>query len=314
MDTTCSYLRVVVTTRCNYACPFCHMEGDPHSGGAAELPTAQLVACLRVAGALGMKKIKYLGGEPLLRPDLPEVIRATRAAIPDADLSIITAGALPVRKVAEVLEAGLDRINVSIHGFSPEAFALRNPNPRHHARRAQFLAAVLEAGRPLKLNYVFTGPDDLEDLGALLDWAAPRGVLVNVLDDLGQPGSWRTVADAVMGLRGIPVTRHVSPDPHSLDTLRWVWQDGLEVELKHQQLGQLAPYAACMTCPKRAQCKEGIFALRLTHQGVLAPCMDRQDLGFPLAEVIVSCGEDEALARASAYLRRLTEGVAQEAS
>jgi hypothetical protein len=63
-----------------------------------------------------------------------------------------------------------------------------------------------------------------------------------------------------------------------------VWDDGLRVELKHQQLGAVAPFASCGGCPQRARCKEGIVALRLTHRGALQPCMDRPDLGVPLTD------------------------------
>lgn len=280
-----TYLRVVATTRCNLACSYCHMEGDPHQQGSAhELPGELLARCLAVAAAAGVEKFKFLGGEPLLRADLAEQVRALRALAPGADLSVITAGVLPTRLLDRVLEAGLDRVNVSIHGFGPAAFGARFRHAaRGHALRAAFLERVLEHGRPLKLNYVYSGEADLDDLGALLDWAAPRRVLVNVLDNLALPLGWLAVAGALKALRGRPDHTALDADPHSLDTLRWSWADGLQAEIKHNQLGQVAPWSACASCPARQRCKEGIFALRLTHRGVLQPCMDRPELGIPLA-------------------------------
>ena len=108
-------------------------------------------------------------------------------------------------------------------------------------------------------------------------------MVVAVLDDLGDPdlGPARVRA-AVEGLRG-PVTRvFVEPDPHSLPTLRLGWSDGLWVEIKHEQLGRVAPWASCAACPRRPQCREGIVALRLTHEGRLLPCLDRPDLAVDL--------------------------------
>jgi molybdenum cofactor biosynthesis enzyme MoaA len=150
------------------------------------------------------------------------------------------------------------------------------------------LAALLEEGRFLKLNFVWRGPADAGDLGALLDWAATRPVVVAVLDDLGDPSLGpASVRAAVEGLRGAPARAVVEPDPCSLPTLRLSWGDGLVVEIKHEQLGQVAPWASCGTCPLRARCREGIVALRLTHEGRLLPCLDRPDLAVDLAGELI---------------------------
>jgi GTP 3',8-cyclase len=281
-----TYLRIVATTRCNHQCSYCHMEGDPHTSGAFELEHDLLCACIDALAGAGMRKIKLLGGEPMMRAELPALIRHMRRAAPEADLSMITAGGMPVSALRAALEAGLDRVNVSIHGFGAEAFARRNANPLLLARRGAFVQALIDTGRPVKLNYVYSGPEDEQDLAALLDWAAGEPVLVNVLDNLELELGWRAVEAMLVGMRGEPVERAVSHDPDSLDTLHLGWADGLRVELKDQQLGVYAPWAACARCPVRADCKEGIFALRLTHQGVLMPCMDRPELGLRLAQVI----------------------------
>lgn len=290
-----TYLRVVATTRCNYRCEYCHMEGDPHvAGTAAELSTELLVASLHAAALAGVKKFKFLGGEPLLRKDLPSVIASLRAVAPDADISVITAGAVPVERLAEAWAAGLTRVNVSIHGWTPEALAENlRMNSGYERRQVLLEYAVAEAARrgvPIKLNYVWTGEGDRADLAAFLDWAAGRPVVVNVLDDLSQDLSWETVAAVVASLRGPHREERVVDDPHSLPTILRVWGDGLRVELKHERLGAVAPYAACGDCPKRAQCREGIVALRLTHRGALQPCMDRADLGFGLSEYVATNG------------------------
>jgi hypothetical protein len=73
-----------------------------------------------------------------------------------------------------------------------------------------------------------------------------------------------------------------------------LWADGLRVEVKDRRLGDLAPWAACAACPRRARCREGIFALRLTHDGWLRPCMDRPDLGVPVGAVFETEGEAAA--------------------
>lgn len=309
-----SYLRVVATTRCNYQCSYCHMEGDPHqSGSAYELDGQLLSDCLTVMARAGMAKIKFLGGEPLLRRDLPEVVTKLRAVAPQADLSIITAGAVPARLHQQLFEAGLDRINVSIHGFGPEAFALRNPNPKQHARRQDFLTSLLLTERPVKLNYVYSGPADDEDLMGLLRWASARRVLVNILNNLeDQALGPAHIMDWLIERFGHPNAATTDHDPHSLDTVHLSWSTGLKVEVKVLQLGTIKPWASCWSCPVQERCREGIFAMRLTHDGMLVPCMDRPDLGMALAATVKVCGVDYAAALVERYLDRLIYGFAQQ--
>lgn len=289
-----SYLRAVVTTRCPMNCTYCHMEGDPGGARPARLDTGALTALLRVAARSGIHKFKFLGGEPLVRADMPDVIADLRRAAPTADLSVITAGVTLEGILDRCFDAGLTRANLSIHGFDLPAFARRGGNLRTWQQRNTTLEGLVRRGRPLKLNYV-VGPDDLEDVDALLTWAAPRPVVVNLLDDLSDPtASSDTLRATLRTLRGAHQRTLTVDDPHSLATTHLIWSDGLRVEVKDRRLGDLAPWGACPACPKRRQCREGIFALRLTHDGRLQPCMDRPDLALDLLGVLDDGGEDAA--------------------
>lgn len=284
-----TYLRTVVTTACPLSCSYCHMEGDAHQAGTArQLDPEVLDACLAVAAAAGIRKFKFLGGEPLVRRDLPERIQRLRRVAKSADLSIITSGVAPVSIVESLFAAGLDRMNVSIHGYSMPAFAARSRLPeRHHAQRAEVLAFLLRLGRPVKLNYVYSGPHDDADLGALLSWAAPLPLVVNVLDDLGNSMLGPSVLlQTLRQLRGDWTEQYAEHDADSLPTTRLRWPDGLVVEVKTEHLGQLAPWRDCGTCSLRSRCREGIYAVRLTHRGYLQLCMDRPELGISLVDAL----------------------------
>lgn len=291
-----SYLRVVVTTRCTLACSYCHMEGDPaQPGRAGGLATAEWIGLLGAALDSGARKLKFLGGEPLSRRDLPEIIAALRREDPLLDLSIITSGVAPRERVADCFAAGLSRANLSVHGFLPAAFQRRGGGERTYALRQETLDLLCRLGRPLKLNYVYSSAEDEEDLVALLRFARGKPLVVNVLDDLSRS---ELSADALLSvlrrLLGPPSSAQREPDPHSLPTLHLRYGEDLELEIKDQRLGEHAPYGACATCPARPRCREGIFALRLTHTGVLRPCMDRPDLGAALLPALVEGGRTGA--------------------
>ena len=296
-----SYLRIVVTTSCPLRCDYCHMEGDPWSGGPRGLDGETLSRLLEAAARCGIQKFKYLGGEPLVRRDLPEITARLRAAAPEADISVISSGVAAPERFAALFAAGLDRANLSIHGWSAESFARHGGTARGFALRQACLDRVLAEGRPVKLNYVIgTEGDNLRDL---LGWAAGRPVVVNLLDDLtDEDASSGTVARQLEALRG-PWERAVpEPDPHSLPTTRLHWADGLEVELKTEQLGLLAPWRACRLCPARIRCREGIFAVRLNHRGELQPCMDRPDVRLALVPILEAGGVDAVVEAWSAFI------------
>lgn len=287
-----SYLRIVVTTSCPLRCDYCHMEGDPWSGGPRGLDGETLSRLLEAAARCGIQKFKYLGGEPLARRDLPEITARLRAAAPRSDISVISSGVGAPDRFDALFDAGLDRANLSIHGWSLASFSRRGGTDRGFALRQACIDRVLAQGRLVKLNYVIDGTEG-DDLTDLLDWAADRPVVVNLLDDLtDEDASSGTVALLLKSLRGPWVRAVPEPDPHSLPTTRLHWADGLEIELKTEQLGLLAPWRACRLCPVRLRCREGIFAVRLNHRGELQPCMDRPDVRLPLVPILQAGGVD----------------------
>lgn len=301
MPPTVSYLRVVVTPRCTLACSYCHAEGDvaadPSAGG---LPLDELVALVRVGIARGVRKVKLLGGEPLLRRDLPDLLAGI--VTPGVDVSLITSGAADPARLDAAFAAGLGRANLSIHGWGPDAFAERTRRPNAYALRAANLERLLGRGRFLKLNYVWRSPADDADLAGLLAWAVGRPVVVAVLDELTLGLGHAPLQQALLRLRGPWAELRAEPDPHSLPTRRLRWADGLEVELKDHRLGEVAPWTSCAGCPRRARCGEGIHALRLSHAGALRPCMDRPDLGVDLRSALREGGPDAAEAAWAGFL------------
>ncbi len=319
------YLRVVITTRCPMQCPFCHHEGlKPSSEDAGSRvgrdgsPSFEEWCCmLEAAVEAGVRKLKFLGGEPLVYRDLPRLIARVKRVAPGVDVSMITSGAAQPSALAACFEAGLDRANLSIHGWTERTFA-RNGSKALFELRRRNLKRLLERGRPVKLNYVYTGASCEADLAAFLDDVrrppiAGRGVVVSILDDLSNPGMGPdTIRSLLRRLCGTLPAAEVDDDPYSLPAERYRWPSGLCVEVKSSRLGDLAPWNACGTCDKRAQCREGTFALRLDPTGRVRFCMDRLDLGFSLIEPARAGRDQGAKAWRRAVAGAVRPGFGQE--
>jgi len=124
-------LRISVTDRCNFRCPYC-MPAEVYGERYEFLPRREILSfeeierLARVFTELGVQKLRITGGEPLLRAELPGLVRKL-AALPRApDLALTTNGSLLAEQAEALAEAGLRRITVSLDSLEPAVFAQLN--------------------------------------------------------------------------------------------------------------------------------------------------------------------------------------------
>lgn len=149
------YLRISLTDRCNMRCVYCMpavgMQFQPRS---ELLTNDELLLVVRAAATAGFRKLRLTGGEPALRQDLVELIRAMKA-VPGIEQIAMTTNALRLRKLAEPLKAaGLDRVNISIDSLDPVKFRQLTRGGNLDEVWAGIRAADAAGLRPLKLNAV----------------------------------------------------------------------------------------------------------------------------------------------------------------
>ncbi len=149
-------VRVSLTDRCNFDCVYCHNEGlgdtrGPMDAQDDEMSADDVVRFLEVAREFDVKKVKFTGGEPMLRQDLEEIIRRT----PDEmEVSLTTNGTFLPGRAEELREAGLERVNVSQDALDPKAFAEVTKTGAYD-KVIEGVEAALDAGLdPVKLNMV----------------------------------------------------------------------------------------------------------------------------------------------------------------
>ena len=165
------YLRISLIDKCNFRCQYCMPEGTElnYVLNRELLTNQEIVSLVReVFIPLGFTKFRLTGGEPLLRPNLVELVRDL-ARLPETEDLSLTTNAFLLAKLAQPLyNAGLKRINISLDSLNPQTFDKITGN-RGRSKWQQTWEGILTAHRvgfnPLKLNVVvIPGLNDAEVL------------------------------------------------------------------------------------------------------------------------------------------------------
>ncbi|HEV2735575.1 MAG TPA: radical SAM protein, partial [Longimicrobiaceae bacterium] len=115
------YLRVSVTDKCNLRCVYCMPEeGLPWLRREEILRYEEIAEVVRVMAGMGLRRVRLTGGEPLVRRDLPRLVRLIRAVPGIEDLALSTNAVLLAEVADELRDAGVDRGNVSRDSLRPE--------------------------------------------------------------------------------------------------------------------------------------------------------------------------------------------------
>ncbi len=149
------YLRISLTDRCNLRCVYCMPESGVAWKDPSEILTYdEILRFSRVAVEEGISKIRLTGGEPLVRRGVPDLVRDLRAIAGVESLALTTNATLLPRFAAELRDAGLERINISLDSLDPEAYA-RITRGGNLQDALDGLDAAFETGfSPVKLNVV----------------------------------------------------------------------------------------------------------------------------------------------------------------
>ncbi len=178
-------LRVSVTDHCNLRCVYCMpAEGLPWLAKAEMLDDDELLRIIGVFVELGVRKIRLTGGEPLLRPTLPQIVERIGALRPRPDMAMTTNGVGLAKVAARLAEAGLDRVNVSLDTVDRQAFGRLTRRDRLDEVVAG-LAAAHEAGlRPVKVNAVAMRGVNDDSVADLLAWCLARGYELRFIEQM----------------------------------------------------------------------------------------------------------------------------------
>ncbi|WP_231183603.1 GTP 3',8-cyclase MoaA [Haladaptatus sp. DYF46] len=266
-------VRVSLTDRCNFDCVYCHNEGlgdtrGPMEPGDDEMGTDDVVRFLEVAREFDVGKVKFTGGEPMLREDLEEIIRRT----PDGmETSLTTNGTFLPGRAEELREAGLSRVNVSQDALDPKEFAEVTKSGAYD-KVLEGVEAALDAGLdPVKLNMVV--------------FEATAGYVPKMVDHVAENDG--------LQLQLIEYMPELTGNPEwAIDIQRvhdWLEEQADEIEIREMHgrkrywvgdgmveiVDPVENPSFCSNCHR----------VRVTHEGFLKGCLNRNDDLRPMGEM-----------------------------
>ena len=191
-------LRVSVTDRCNFRCPYC-MPRDLFGPEHAFLPRAELLTFEEIARLvrgfvrLGVRKVRLTGGEPLLRRDLHLLVTELAGIDEELDLALTTNGSLLADQAQALQAAGLKRVTVSLDSLDPEVFQVLSDTKVPLQQVLDGIDAAAAVGLPIKLNTVLRKGVNDQGLLELVAFARQRSHTLRVIEymDVGSTNGWR---------------------------------------------------------------------------------------------------------------------------
>jgi cyclic pyranopterin phosphate synthase len=192
-------LRVSVTDRCNFRCVYC-MPKEIFGRDHAFLPRAEILdfeeieRVVRAGVALGVRKVRLTGGEPLVRRNLETLVRMLAAIDGIEDLTLTTNASLLASKAAALADAGLHRVTVSLDALDDETFTAMNDVGFGVSRVLAGIAAARAAGLgPVKVNTVVRRDLNEHAILALAEHFRGTDTTVRFIEymDVGHSNGWR---------------------------------------------------------------------------------------------------------------------------
>ncbi|MBN1266764.1 MAG: GTP 3',8-cyclase MoaA [Anaerolineales bacterium] len=285
-------LRVSVTDRCNFRCTYCMPEeifGHDYTFLTHRdlLSFAELDRLVRLFYQAGCRKVRLTGGEPLLRPDLADLITSFRT-LPDLEITMTTNGSLLEQYAESLKQAGLDRVTVSLDALDEAVFAALSGGYSSAGRVLDGIRAAEEAGLlPIKINMVVKrGVNENQILPMAAAFRKP-GYILRFIEymDVGSTNQWKAdevvpAAEILKHLEKLYSLVPIDPNYHGEVARRYRYLEG------EAEIGIIASVTQpfCKDCTRARISADGkLFTCLFAEQGV--DLREKLRSGAPDAEI-----------------------------
>jgi len=191
-------LRISVTDRCNFRCTYC-MPKEHFGREHAFLARSELLSYEEIQQVVesllpaGLQKVRLTGGEPLLRNDLATLVRLLRASGPQLDLALTTNGALLAKHAQALLDAGLNRVTVSLDAVDPAVFASMADTTQFTPENVfASIDRAMEIGLSVKVNTVVRRGVNDQEILSIAEQCTKRRIPLRFVEfmDVGNTNRW----------------------------------------------------------------------------------------------------------------------------
>jgi GTP 3',8-cyclase len=286
-----TYLRISVTDRCNLRCVYCMPpEGVLWQTHQSILSFEEIAQVARLAARHGVNEIRLTGGEPLVRKGLTDLIRLLARITGIRSISLTTNGLLLAPVAAELKEAGLNRVNISLDTLDPQKFERITRGGSFEKTWEGIEAAERVGLAPIKLNIVAmrgVNDDELVDMARLTvehAWHVRFIELMPLNDKLKQDSLFKDVDDS--GFISVSEIKTLLSEAMALESVKEMSESGparlYRVPGALGRIGFISPISEhfCNSCNR----------LRLTADGHLRACL-LNDTEVPIRDAL-RAGED----------------------
>jgi cyclic pyranopterin phosphate synthase len=178
------YLRLSVTDRCDFRCVYCMAEEMRFAPKSEVLSLEELGQVAEAFVDLGVRKIRLTGGEPLIRPNIMQLVQRLGALDGLEELALTTNGSQLARLAKPLREAGVRRVNISLDSLQPRRFR-QLTRVGHLEQVIAGIDAACEAGfERLRLNAVVLRGRNEDEVLDLVDFARTRGVDIAFIEEM----------------------------------------------------------------------------------------------------------------------------------
>jgi cyclic pyranopterin phosphate synthase len=249
----------------------------------------ELVRIARAFVALGVEKVRLTGGEPLLRPDVPELVRRLKRDLGVPVVALTTNGWLLEKAAPALRDAGLDRLNVSVDSLDDAVAGRLNGQGFRTTRVLRGIDAAAALGLPIKVNCVLQRGVNDHEIIPLCEYFRERGHILRFIEfmDVGNTNHWSAsqvvpAREIVARIAAIWPLRPVGPAYRGEVAARYRYADGA---------GEIGIISS-VTEPFCGDCHRA----RLSADGKLYTCLFAS-LGWDLLGCLRAGADDAELAR-----------------
>ncbi len=266
-----TYLRLSVTDRCDFRCTYCMAEKMQFLPRSEVLSLEECLLIARTFVQLGVDKIRLTGGEPLVRKDLVWLAARIRELPGLRELVLTTNGSQLPELARPLVQAGVDRINISLDSLVPETFRrLTRVGDLRRVLSGVDAAIAAWGARRIKLNTVLVRGVNDQELPGLVGFALERGTDISFIEQmpLGEMGYQHSAS--YLGndeaLARLKLLFELIPSMESSGGPARYWR----IPGHESRIGFISPHSHnfCADCNR----------MRVTARGELFPCLGNETM------------------------------------